>query len=89
MSANKVKGVRAARCNDEFDARAARQQFDANVLCLSGELLGDNAIKRIVEVWLNTGFEERRRSKRVIHKISAIEQGLDPRQVVDDDDAGG
>ena len=85
MSANKVKGVRAARCCDELDARAARLQFDANVLCLSGELLGQNLLRRMVEVWLNTGFEDQKRSKRLIRKIRAIEEGKDPREA---DDAG-
>jgi ribose 5-phosphate isomerase B len=81
MSANKVKGVRAARCHDEFDARAARAGFDANILCLSGELLRENALRRIVEVWLNTDFEARERSERLITKIRAIEEGEDPRNV--------
>jgi len=83
MSANKVKGARAARCCDEFDARAARLQFDANVLCLSAELLGQKVLRRIVEAWLNSGFEQRARSQRLIRKIRAIEEGRDPRQVVE------
>jgi ribose 5-phosphate isomerase B len=81
MSANKIKGIRAARCCDEFDARAARDQFDANVLCLSGEMLGEKELKRIVDVWLNTKYEERERSRRLIEEIAAIEAGGDPRQV--------
>ena len=83
MSANKIKGVRAARCCDEFDARAARLQFDANVLCLSGELLGKNELKRIVEIWLSSEFEGQKRSNRLIRKIRAIEQSQDPQQVTD------
>lgn len=83
MSANKVEGVRAARCCDEFDARAARLQFDANVLCLSAELLGQKVLSRIVEAWLANGFEQRARSQRMICKIRAIEEGRDPRHVVE------
>ena len=79
MSANKVKGVRAVRCCDDFDARAARSQFDANVLCLSGELLAQKTLGDIVEAWLSDGFEERVRSRRLIEKIRAIENGRDPR----------
>jgi ribose 5-phosphate isomerase B len=86
MSANKVKGIRAARCHDEFDARAARLQFDANVLCLSGEMLTENVLRRIVEVWLNTDFDEHERPKRLIRKIKAIEEGQDPRQVAETGD---
>jgi ribose 5-phosphate isomerase B len=81
MSANKVKGARAARCCDEFDVRAARQDYDANVLCLSGELLERNALKKSVEVWLTTVYERRNRSQRMIHKIMAIEAGDDPRLI--------
>jgi ribose 5-phosphate isomerase B len=83
MSANKVKGIRAARCCDEFDTRAARLQFDANVLCLSGELLGEKVLRRIIEVWLNTDFADQERPKRLIRKIQAIEEGQDPQQVED------
>jgi ribose 5-phosphate isomerase B len=83
MSANKIKGVRAARCCDEFDATTARHQFDANVLCLSGELLGGNELRRIVDIWLNSDFEGQKRSCRLIRKIRAIEQGRNPQQVTD------
>lgn len=83
MCANKVKGVRAARCCDEFEARAARYQFDANVLCLSGELLGQATLSKIIETWLNCDFEDRVRSRRAICKMRAIEQGRDPRQIVE------
>lgn len=81
MSANKIRGVRAARCCDEFDARAARLNFDANVLCLSGEMLGEHELKRIVEMWLSTDYGARERSQRMIRKIAVIEAGGDPRQV--------
>ena len=86
MSANKVRGVRAARCHDEFDARAARVNFNANVLCLSGELLGENDLRRIVEAWLNTDYKERTRSERLITKIQAIETGDDPRDIAGSND---
>ena len=81
MSANKLKGIRAARCNDELDAHTARLQFDANVLCLPGELVNEAVLRRIVEVWLETGFEKRERAERRIRKIEALERGADPRQV--------
>ena len=81
MSANKIKGIRAARCCDEFDAQAARSQFDANVLCLPGEMLGENELRRIVAVWLATDYEERERSRRLIREIAVIEGGGDPRRV--------
>jgi ribose 5-phosphate isomerase B len=77
IAANKVHGVRAALCYDELNARISRQHNDANVLCLSGDLLGSQVLRKIVEVWLSTDFAGGRHQRRV-NKISAIEKGLDP-----------
>ena len=78
IAANKVHGVRAALCYDELNARISRQHNDANVLCLSGDLLGSQVLRKIVEVWLSTPFAGGRHQRRV-NKIAAIEQGLDPK----------
>jgi len=77
ISANKVRGVRAALCNDELTAQMARRHNNANVLCLAADLLGEELMRRIVEVWLETEFEAGRHSRRV-EKIGLIEQGQDP-----------
>jgi len=79
IAANKVKGIRAALCYDELNARVARQHNDANVLCLSGDLLGSGMIRKIVETWLTTDFAGGRHERRV-RKIAAIEEGRDPRE---------
>ena len=50
-------------------------------MCLSGEMLGENLIKRIVETRLETEYEGHGRSERLIREIEAIEQGQDPRQL--------
>ena len=75
--ANKIKGVRAALCYDELNAQISRQHNDANVLCLSGDLLGATALRKIVEIWLTTEFSGGRHQRRV-NKIIAIEEGQDP-----------
>ncbi len=80
IASNKVKGVRAALCYDELNARISRQHNNANVLCLSGDLLGSGMLRRIVETWLTTEFSGGRHLRRV-HKIQAIEQGKDPRNL--------
>ena len=80
IAANKVKGVRAALCFDELNAKISRQHNDANVLCLSGDLLGSGALRKIVETWLKTEFTGGRHKRRV-DKISAIEEGRDPREI--------
>lgn len=80
ITANKVKGVRAALCYDELNARISRHHNDANVLCLSGDLLGTTMLRKIVETWLTTDFSGGRHQRRV-NKITAIEEGRDPREV--------
>lgn len=82
IAANKVDGVRAALCYDELNARISRQHNDANVLCLSGDLLGSNALRSVVEIWLETDFAGGRHQRRV-NKITAIEQGKDPSDVLE------
>ena len=77
ISANKVDGVRAALCSDELTAQMARRHNDANVLCLAADLLGEELMRRIIEVWLESEFEAGRHSRRV-EKIAMIEQGCDP-----------
>ncbi|UCD48873.1 MAG: ribose 5-phosphate isomerase B [Phycisphaerales bacterium] len=74
IAANKIKGIRAATCHDETAARIAREQKDANVLCVSGEMTGRVLLRKIVEVWLDTEFIGGRHQRR-IDKIRAIEEG--------------
>lgn len=78
IAANKVKGIRAALCYDELNARISREHNDSNVLCLSGDLLGSQVLRKMVESWLTTKFAGGRHKRRV-EKIKAIEQGIDPR----------
>ena len=80
ITANKVQGIRAALCYDELSARISRHHNDANVLCVSGELLGEVLLRKMVEVWLGTEFAGGRHLRRV-RKIQAIEQGKDPTSV--------
>ena len=81
ITANKIKGVRAALCHDELSARISRHHNDANVLCLSGDQISDILLRKIVEVWVNTEFSGGRHQRRV-NKIQAIEEGRDPSEVV-------
>lgn len=72
IAANKVKGVRAAPCHDSITAEMSRRHNDANVLCLSGDLLGEELIDRMIRLWLSTEFEGGRHARRV-QKINEIE----------------
>jgi len=80
MAANKVKGVRAALCHDELGARISRDHNNSNVLCLSSDQTGEVLLRKIVEVWLKTDFSGGRHERRV-RKITAIEEGKDPREI--------
>ena len=73
IAANKVKGVRAAPCHDSITAEMSRRHNDANVLCLSADLLGEELIERMLRIWLETEFESGRHARRV-EKITRFEQ---------------
>ncbi len=72
IAANKVHGVRAAPCHDSITAEMSRRHNDANVLCLSADLLGEELIDRMVRIWLETDFEQGRHARRV-EKITKFE----------------
>ncbi len=80
ITANKIKGIRAALCHDELSAQVSRDHNNANVLCIAGDLIGEVLLRKIVEVWLKTEFSGGRHLRRV-RKITAIEEGKDPREV--------
>ncbi len=80
ITANKIKGIRAALCHDELSAQISRHHNDANVLCISGDLIGEVLLRKIVEVWLNTEFSGGRHQRRV-RKIAAIEEGRHPKEI--------
>ena len=65
MTANKVRGVRAALCHDELTAELSRRHNNANVLCLAADLLGDELMRRVVDVWLRTDYEGGRHDRRL------------------------
>ena len=81
ITANKIKRVRAALCHDELSAEISRRHNDANVLCVSGDLIGDVLLRKTVEIWLNTEFSGGRHERRV-RKINAIENGKSPSEAV-------
>jgi ribose 5-phosphate isomerase B len=77
IAANKVPGVRAAPCHDSITAEMSRRHNDANVLCLSADLLGEELIDRMVRIWLETEFEGGRHARRV-DKIARYEAQAQP-----------
>jgi ribose 5-phosphate isomerase B len=72
IAANKIRGVRAALCNDLYTARMSRQHNDANVLAVGGRVVAFGLADEILTLWLNTTFEGGRHQRR-IDQIAAIE----------------
>lgn len=70
--ANKVHGVRAALVHDHVTARRAREHNHCNVLCLGTDLLGEDQIRQIVDIFLSTGFCDGRHVRR-LEKIATVE----------------
>ncbi|MBQ5446298.1 MAG: ribose 5-phosphate isomerase B [Lachnospiraceae bacterium] len=69
ITANKVKGIRAALCTDCFMAEATRLHNDANILALGGRVVGMGLALKIVDTFLDTEFSDEERHKRRIAMI--------------------
>jgi ribose 5-phosphate isomerase B len=73
ISANKVRGVRAALCSDLFTARLSREHNDANVLSMGARIVAPALAREILRTWLETGFDGGRHERR-ISQIEDIER---------------
>lgn len=73
ISANKIKGIRAALCNDLHSAKMSRLHNDSNVLAIGGRILSTDIAVEIVKTWLETGFEGGRHQRRV-DKMNSINE---------------
>jgi len=73
--ANKFPGVRAVPCHDDVTAEASRRHNDANVLCLSADLVGERSLDRLVGLWLSAPFEGGRHARR-LEKIAEMDRKI-------------
>ena len=71
ITANKVKGIRAALCHDCFSAEATRQHNDANMLAMGARVIGPGLALKIVDIFLDTPFSN---DERHIRRIRMIEE---------------
>jgi ribose 5-phosphate isomerase B len=71
--ANKIDGVRAALVHDEVTARRAREHNHCNILCLGTDLLSEDQIRDITQIFLTTPFGEGRHARR-IEKLNDLER---------------
>ena len=72
IAANKVRGIRAALCNDLYTARLSREHNDANVLAIGGRIVAFDLADEILKLWLATAFAGGRHQRR-IDEITAAE----------------
>ena len=82
IAANKVRGIRAALCNDLYTARLSREHNDANVLAMGGRIVAPGLADEIITLWLTTAFEGGRHQRRVdqIAEIEGEESAVDIRR---------
>lgn len=73
IAANKVKGARAALCTTVKQARLAREDDNANILCLGSDLVKTNESEKILEAFLTTTFSSLERHVRRLNKINKYE----------------
>jgi ribose 5-phosphate isomerase B len=73
ITANKVKGIRAALCNDELMAQMSREHNNANMICLPGMLVNESLLTKIIDVWVSTDFlkNDGRHDRRVKKMMGA------------------
>ena len=66
IAANKVKGIRAAVCSDEYSAEMTRKHNDANILCMGARVISDEKAISLVNIFLSTeALHEERHMRRV------------------------
>lgn len=72
MAANRFKGIRASLCWNVEEARAARNDDDSNVLCLTARYLSFEEVEAIANVWLVTPFAGAARFTRRIQQLDQL-----------------
>lgn len=74
ITANKVRGIRAAQCHDTYSAERARKSNDAQVITMGARVIGPELAKSILQAWLAADFEPARSGPKVA-RINEIDAG--------------
>ena len=72
IAANKIKGIRAALCYDEYTSKVAREHNNANILCLGSRTESSKDYKKIIKTFLKTDFSNEERHKRRVKQMDAL-----------------
>ena len=75
MTANKIRGARAALCNDLYTARMSREHNDANVLSIGARIVAPQLADELLTLWLTTPFEGGRHERRIAQIAEIEEEG--------------
>jgi ribose 5-phosphate isomerase B len=73
--ANKIHGIRAAVCNDQYTAEMSRRHNDANVMCVGQRACGEAVALKALEIWMATSFDGGRHAARIAN-ITGLEERL-------------
>lgn len=72
MAANRFRGIRALLGYDRESIKSARNDDDANVLCLPAKTLEKDSVNMLVETFLNTPFSHIGRFQRRIKELDEL-----------------
>lgn len=74
IAANKIKGIRAAICHDNYSAHQGVEHDDMNILVLGARIIGSSLALELVQTFLKAKFSNEIRHVRRLEKIKALEQ---------------
>jgi ribose 5-phosphate isomerase B len=77
VAANKVKGIRAALCQDTFSAHQGVEDDDMNVLCIGARVVGPSLAEELVNAFLGAKFSGAERHRRRLEMVRTIEMNFD------------
>lgn len=73
ICANKVPGVRAAVCHDQYSAERSRKSNNAQIACMGERVIGTELAKAILDTWLDSDYSEQSRSQPKVLRINELE----------------
>ena len=74
MTANKVKGIRAAVCHDPFSTERSILSNNAQIMCMGARVIAPQLALMLVDQWLSLEFKECNSSQKIA-KICEYEEG--------------
>jgi len=73
VAANKLRGIRAAMCEDTYSAHQGVEHDDMNVLVLGSRIIGVKLAEELVKAFIAAQFSNEERHVRRLNKVKALE----------------